>query len=249
MSNETRWERIVRIRPFATNDPVRIAQRLIAANATDDDRLADVVGSICTTQLWKKRRGPDGAVFEKLAHFVIAPAPFGLEVQTEAALRRLRAALLNRRLFREWIEVREGVVRPPGYSKANIAHSEVVPIFKASTSSTAVDQILPRLMRDHEKLFQLVEAGELSIHRAGLQAGLVRRYSNGRRGLRFGAVDFNALQQLSPAARTKLLRMVFDAVGVDAQCGLLASRLDGIIGHNIAVNWRNKTDEPEGGAS
>lgn len=235
---------------FETKDPVRVAQQLIAADTSDNDRLADVVAHICKNRLWRDRLGPKGSVFETLAQFVIAPPPYGLGVQTDVALRKLRAALLNKMLFREWIEVREGVIRPRGHPKTKIAHSEdLLPVFKSSTSSTAIDQVLPRLLRNHEKIFQLVEAGKLSIHRAGLETGIIRRNPTNRRDLRFGTVDFNALQTLSPAVRTRLLRMVFDAVGLNAQCGLLASRLDGVIGDNTADAWRKKKTEPTSGSS
>jgi hypothetical protein len=225
---------------FFPRDPVRIAQKLLAADTSEASRLAEVIAAICADGLWESRRRTDGQRFENLTQFVVARAPHGLGVRTDAALRKLRSALLDKGLLKEWVEVMEGAVRSPGHPKANVANSEdLAPVFTRSRSSTSIDRILPRLMRHEPKLFREVEAGRITPHRAAIQAGIIPPPGTSGQ-LRYGAIDFNALDRVKASARGQLLCQVFDTLGLEAQCALLASRLDGVVGLRIAQIWRER---------
>ena len=220
-------------------DPIALAQELIAAETGDADRLADLVAAICAHGLWKERRRRDGTSFQSLAQFVVTSAPHGLGVRTEVALQKLRIALLTKGLLREWVEVMEGAIRPRGRPKTNIANSEdSPPVFTRSRSTTALDRILPRLMHERPDLFQQVGAGRLTVHQAGIQGGIIRPPIKDKR-LRFGVVDWAGLAHVKAAARVRLLCEVFDELGLEAQCALLARRLEGVIGIGLAQQWRD----------
>jgi hypothetical protein len=75
----------------------------------------------------------------------------------------------------------------------------------------------------------------MSPRAAAIQAGLVRP-SAPKFG---GACDFEAAAALTPKAQGKLLCQLFGAVGLDAQCDLIARQLEPRLGAGLAHKWRS----------
>jgi len=222
---------------LSSRDPVRIAQRLIAESAHEPERLGDILQKVCTPDVWSHRLTTEGKPFHTFAEFVTALPPSGLGVQTQQALLLFRSAFKSKGLFREWAALLEGLVRQRGRPKKNIADSDnYCPRFNLSRSSTSSDRNLLRPKMHHPHIFEDVCNMKCTVHEGAKRAGLVR--SSSRAHLSYGACDLDAVCRLGLKARRKLLGKVFEATGRDAQCWLLATKIEPVLGLQLSGRWR-----------
>jgi hypothetical protein len=193
---------------------------------------------ICHEALWARRdvRQPE---FGSLPEFVFAPAPRGLGLRSEKALHKLREALLATGHIREWAEILDYLARPRGAPKKNVADGEHSrPAIKLSRSTGSRDRGLRRLKHQRPEIYEAVCRGNISIHEGSVRAGFVKK--SARVNLSYGCCDLTVIGTLKARARADLLCKIFDAAGLDAQCSLLARRVDALTGQLIAPVWRQQ---------
>ena len=227
-----------------SQDPVRVAQRLLMAAGGGSANLAAAIAAISADQLWAKRSKSNGEAFKNIAEFVSTSLPDGLGVTTVAAAGQLREALSTHNKIRQWVEIIEGAKRPRGRPPKNSANGDnSAVLFKISGSATARDQLLLRLKREAPEQYEQVCDGTITAYRGAIISGLIADRRKGR--LRFGAVDFNAASRLSTKAKCQLLGEMFEVLGLEAQCAMIAAKLDGRIGVGLAAEWRNRAAPDE----
>jgi hypothetical protein len=103
------------------------------------------------------------------------------------------------------------------------------------TATTSRDRLLLKLKREFPEWFRKVCENTLTPYAAAIEAGLVVAVQ--RDSLRFGVCNLGAIQKLADKAKGKLLRKVFRAAGLNAQCTLLKS-LELHLGPELAQRWR-----------
>ena len=227
---------------FGADHPIRRAQKLLAGSVDEPQALAVAFKEICSSTLWAERRKPNGEFFSALAEFVACPRPHGLGVSTKPAREQLRHSLLTHGLFREWVQVMEGSKRLPGRPTKSTNGASLPEALVVSRSTNARDRILLKLKSNHPEIFEQVCNGVITPRQGAISAGIVRVVPR-RPYLRFGAIDLDAIARLRPKAKARALRDVFDKAGPDAQCALLASRLEGVTGVGLAKQWRDHSKD------
>jgi hypothetical protein len=232
--------------PFL-RDPVRKAQKLIATGIGQTTMLGDVIETIVRDELWRTRRSATGSVFSSWVEFVTSAQPHGLGICTQEAMDEIGVVLHKCRLYGLWRDLLVATTRKRGRPNKNLAISEnKIPRFELPRSHGARAKQVMLLAEHHPSIFAELKMRELSLAGAVQKAGLVRQRT--RRQLRFGVLDLNAARSLSERAQKRLLHEVYMAVGVDAQCSLLANVIGpGTSAPELAKIWRSrsaKTDQP-----
>ena len=218
-------------------DPVTRLQEVLRNNIRLTRQADAAMRRVVTEKAWLRRQASDGAPFQSFAALLVADRPFGLGVRDADTLRFFLVWLKDARRYDLYAETLRVVRRKPGNAKAQtIAVSDGFERFYTpSRSSSSLDQILPRLERDHPVVFADVCANKITPHEAAVAVGLIKPP---RRKLRFGVCDFDAIDQLSIKARAKFLCDVFDRLDVDTQCALISRRLEVVLGSGLAQQWR-----------
>ena len=73
--------------------------------------------------------------------------------------------------------------------------------------------------------------GKISIYEAGVRAGIVKRYNSVRRG--FSPDDLRAAAQWKPKRQVVVMRDLFEAMPLDAQCTFISQVLDAKLGEHL----------------
>jgi len=227
-------------------DPVRVVQDSLSATATMNlGAMIAALQAIIEGNLWQRDN-----TFESFGEFAVALPPVGLGVRSLAPLRLLRGALIDAGHIACWTEVLERVVRAPGRPRKKLANDEgFEPFYTVPTASTSQDRLLLALKRNHPEHFAAVCELKKSPRAAAIEAGLLTndppRYG--------GACNIEVAARLSERAQGRLLCELFDALSPNAQCDLIARKLEPSLGFNLAQRWRdcaatNKTTS-SGGSS
>jgi hypothetical protein len=191
-------------------------------------------------EYWRKFASPQGILFQSFPEFLSSPQPYGLGVDTTTKLQPFLDVLKADRHYALYAEVIASVRRRPGAQRTNIADSDICRRFYTpSTSTTSLDQLLPRL-QERPELFARVCSGQLTPHAAIREVMQIERNarhpSNAR--LRFGVVNLQRLSELKASAKLKCACAIFDALDDDTRCGLIARRLEQRLGTGLAERWR-----------
>jgi hypothetical protein len=222
---------------FKGKDPVHRAQRLIASAGMHSSELGVMIKTIAVGNLWRTRKAADGVTFGSFAAFATAPQPHGLAIRTQQAMDEFGVVLHKSNLYETWRELLKATTRGRGQPRKNLAAGEnTIPVFKLPTSHTARAKKVMLLATNHPAVFAKLVAGEMTLDEAARSAGLAKRPINRR--LRYGVLDTRGVPNLSGSAQGKLLNEVFKAVGVDAQCWLIANALGPVLGSGHAQIWR-----------
>lgn len=126
------------------------------------------IDSILTQELWKNVRDKEGNTFASFRDFVEYPLWHGLELPFDKLLMYCkddRDPELHKRLLRE--------IKPSSdYGRNRYSRDDNIISSEQGTSSS---YIIRRLLRDDPALAQRVIDGELSAHKAAIQAGFRKR--------------------------------------------------------------------------
>ena len=225
-----------------SRSPKRVVRRLqrIVRNPRGLAAFSSTLNFVLDGEYWSKLPSPQGPPFRSFAEFLTSPQPYGLGVDTTTKLQPFLDALKTDGRYALYAEVISSVRRRPGAQRPNIADSDICRRFYTpSTSTTSLDQLLPRLQKLPE-LFARVCSGELTPHAAVREAMQIERNarhpSNER--LRFGVVNLRRLSGLKARAKLKCACAIFDALDDDTRCGLIARRLEQRLGTGLAERWR-----------
>jgi hypothetical protein len=190
-------------------------------------------------QLWSKVRTPSGSTFDSFASFALGPASRGWGVADQSAARLVRYALLEKKHFREWIELLKEIARKPG-NPGNIANGECSRFYTVGRSSTCRDRLLLTLEAKDPDAFARVCAGECSPRRAAIDSGLLPPRPVEHIG--FQTIVDSALR-MNKKAQGKLLKFLFDQMSLDAQCALIANSIEiGLGVPELAKQWRGRSE-------
>jgi hypothetical protein len=220
----------------AHDEPVRIVQAVIVGIVgAGEEGFAVAVEKILEAQLWQRQASKDGQVFTSFAAFAMAPRPAGLGIQSTLALKLLRRALLEGGYFAEWTQLLKLAMRTPGRPRTSQANDEGFNRFYTlSTSRTATDQILLGLEKQFPEEYACVCKGECTPYAAAVNAGLVPK----RTAPPQQRFDMEAISKLSEPRKRQLLRDVFKAVGLNAQCTLLSLDVGPWLELDLAGLWK-----------
>ena len=219
------------------NNPVHIAQKLVAKRRSRKSTLGQALSEITSGELWLQRKGPNGKPLSSFAEFATAVQPSGLGVRTQEAMDELGSTLYRHGLYKHWAELLTATTPGRGRPRKSLADSEnKIPSFKLPTSHTSRARQVMLLARHHPKIFAELQSGRLSWVDAVRQAGLSKRPPRMR--LLYGAINVDALRKLSPRAQGRLLCHAFKIVGTDAHCRLMANVIEPVLGSGLAEQWR-----------
>lgn len=223
--------------PFV-NDPVKRAQKLIASGITQCSELGRYIESIALDGLWRERKSASGEQFASFPEFATAAQPYGLGICTQDAMDELGAVLHKCGMYGVWKDLLEATTRKQGRPTKNLAASEnKVPFFRLPTSNTARARQVMQLAKHHPPVFADLETGNLTLAGAVTAAGLAKPCR--RRNLRLNVFDSVGARTLPDGAKRKLLREVFETMGLEAQCHLLANVIGPATAFpELAGRWR-----------
>ena len=146
----------------------------------------------------------------------------------------LRFILFKQDRRREWVDILRATRRLPGRPKNRTNSADFA--FEVRRSPTSQDNILRRLDEGSEELEDVFQ-GKISIYEAGVRAGIVKRYNSVRRG--FSPDDLRAAAQWKPKRQVVVMRDLFEAMPLDAQCTFISQVLDAKLGEHLAKRWRD----------
>lgn len=221
-------------------DAVSKAQKLIATGMSQARELGINISAIVNDELWRTMQSATGLPFASFPEFATAPQPNGLGICTQEAMDELGVVLHKCGLYGIWEELLRATTRDRGRPPKNRAAGENIPRFKLPTSHTARAKQVILLAKHHPVIFGELVDGSLSLRAAVRAAGLASAHS--RRNLRFNVFDRERALELGPAAKRRLLREAFTAMGLEAQCHLLANIVGPATGFpELASRWRAYT--------
>ena len=220
----------------ARNEPVRIVQdAIVGMVGAGEETFAVALAKIIEDGLWKRQARKDGQVFTSFAEFVIAPRPAGLGIRSMPPLKLLRRTLLTGGYFAEWTQLLKLAMRSPGRPRKPQTNDEGFDRFyKLSTSRTATDQILLGLEKQFPEQYARVCNRECTPYAAAVSAGLVPKRTPPSQQL----FDMEAISNLSEPRKRQLVRDVFKAVGLNAQCTLLSMDVGPWLELDLASQWK-----------
>ena len=213
-------------------DPVRVVQDALSATVTMSlNSMTAALAAIVEGDLWQQ-----GRPFELFGDFAVALPPGGLGVRSLEPLRLLRLALVSAGHLAQWTEVLERTARRRGRPRKKLVNDEdFEPFYTVPTATTARDRLLLALKHNYPEHFTAVCELKLSPRAAAIEAGLITAgYS--RYG---GACNIQLAAALSARAQARLLCDLFSAMSTNAQCTLIARRLEPSLGFGLAQRWRS----------
>jgi hypothetical protein len=218
--------------------PVRVAQAQFVDGTGDQKSIITAIRTIVTERKWVGRKQSNGTEFGSFGEFAIALAPYGMGARTQQALEFLRFLLLTLEFTAEWSQVLALTVRDPGRPPEMVTNGDS-PVFVMSKSPTSSDRLLHRL-RASPGIQARVFAGDISIYRGAVEAGLVRPLCRQLRG--YDLADLEAASGRKPEGRCLLLSQLFEALGLETQCTFISRVLEPRLGPGLARGWRHKDD-------
>jgi hypothetical protein len=229
-------ERLGLSRGIEVEGPICTLQRALAEiAATDKNEAIDALDATVRQSLWGSRH-------QCFADFVLGVRPAGLEVRSLEELEYLRELLLHARYYAEWVELMERTMRQQGRPRKNLTNGEVFPRFYSlDRSPNAQDRMLLNLKNKHPDEFANLCKSKGAIRQAAIKAGVI--VVANKKALRFGVCDVTAASRLSETTKARLLRELFLALGVNAQCTFLKG-LEAGLGPDIARRWRAHMTQP-----
>jgi hypothetical protein len=212
------------------DDPVQMVQRALSETAGMAlHSLNDALDAIVHENLWQ-----DGRPFRTFGEFAVALPPAGLGVRSLRPLKVLRHALLSSGYFAQWTDTLELTAREPGRPRKKLVNDEGFERFyTVPTATTARDRLLLALKRKYPEHFADVCQLRRSPREAAITSGLIAAPSR-----RYGVCDFAAAKTLKEPAQAKLLRELFRALSLNAQCSLLALEVEPRLGLELPQRWR-----------
>lgn len=221
---------------WLSRGPVAKLQRMSVRAINNVVGFNDVLEEVLRSKTWLVRPSANGTPLGSFAALMVAPIPYGLGVNSTERVRPFFDYPKRTRRYDLYLELLTAVKRRPGAPSKKLADSDIFqPFHTPSRSSTSLDQILPRLERDHPLSLADVIAHRHSPQEAARNVGLLRRSTT---KFKFGICSIAGIARLTARAQGKLLCAVFDAVGEDARCGLLARRMEVRLGPGLASKWR-----------
>jgi hypothetical protein len=218
--------------------PVHTLQRALEgaeSPASGLDQLLEALDAVLQGRLWEMANEQFGS----FAEFAIAPAPSGLGASTLSALKLLRHLLLERGHYGTWLDLMERTMHKRGRPAKNLANGEVFgPVYPYPRTRNSRDHMLLTLKRHHPDTFASLCEAKGSIRQAAIKAGVIA--SQGEQALRYNVYDVQAARQLRETAKPKLLKELFDDLGLDAQCTFLKG-LESVLGRDLARTWREQS--------
>jgi hypothetical protein len=224
------------IKGNAREEPVRIVQdAIVGMIGAREEGFTAALAKILVDRLWERQADNDAQVFTSFAEFAMAPRPAGLGIRSSPPLKLLRRALLDSGYFPEWIELLKLVMRTPGRPRKSPTNDEAYNRFYTlSTSSTSIDRILLALEEQYPEEYGRVCRRECTPYAAAVRAGLVPRRSS----VSQHPFDIGAISKLSEPRKRQLIRDVFRAVGLNAQCCLLSMDIGPSLDLDLAGLWK-----------
>lgn len=173
--------------------------------------------------------------YASFTEFVFASTPAGLGVTSLPALKLLRHLLLEGGYYELWVGLMERAIRDRGRPK-NVANGDDLAVaYPFPRTRNSRDYMLLTLKRRHPDVFAKLCESKGSIRQAALSVGIIAPPDP--RALRYGVYDARAAKDLDERAKPKLLKELFDDLGLNAQCTFL-NRLEGVLGSDLARCWR-----------
>jgi hypothetical protein len=222
---------------FSLRDPVTVAQKLIASGNAVNAELNSILGQITSKELWHGRTDANGRPFTNFADFATAAVPHGLGICTQEAMDTFGRHLYKANLYRPWAELLSATTRRRGRPSNNLAEGENrLPTFTLPTSHSATARQVMILARKHPIVFDELSDCQLSLAEAIRKTQAIKRPP--QRRLRFGVLDRRGVGKMSRHAQGRLLCELFEEVGLQAQCRLLAKIVGPSLGLDLASEWR-----------
>jgi hypothetical protein len=234
------WKGHSNVRDWLKRDPVHRLQRSCANFARDTADFSTLLEEVVEAQAWQTRKNRDGTPLGSLPALVVAPLPYGLAINTTEAVTPFFKHLQRTGRYALYFDLLKAVKRLPGAPRKTIAPCDSFqPFYTPQTSSQSVDQLLGRLERACPDKLADVLAGRSTPRQAAREAGLLKRAPA---TLRFGICDIDAIHTLSESVQGKLLCEIFERSSIGAQCTLIARKLDGTVGDELAKRWRARAE-------
>ena len=225
------------------DDAVRQAQSILAGKLDEmSNQLVDAIDTIVTSEEHLSRKSSTGTPFSSFAGFAVAKSPHGLGVNDLPSFRLLAFALRDLEHYGPLVEVAEACARERGRPSNNVAAGENYQFLKIPTSYNSLLRILVTLKRRHPDIFTRVCAGELTPREAARLAEFLPTDNRAS-----GVVNISAAAHLGARAQQNLVVKVWDALTLDAQCALIARRIEPRLGPEMAKQWRALGPEPRSG--
>jgi hypothetical protein len=212
----------------ANNHFAAVQRALAAAAGPDFGAFFPAVHAMVEEKQWQQRS------FPSFSECAVAPQPDGLQIWTTAAAKLIRRGLLETMHYPEWVELLDKIKRPSGAPSRIFAQGEgYFRFYKISTSSSAIDRLLPVLSSGaHQQEYEDVCAGRLSVREAAVKAGVLPLDWAARHML-----DFTRFDRWSPEVQAKRLAELFRRASLEGQCLFLTHELASL-GLELADVWR-----------
>jgi hypothetical protein len=197
------------------------------------DQLHGALEAVMQGRLWET---PREEKFANFTAFAIAPAPAGLGATTLPALKLLRHLLLEQGRYGPWVNLMEQTMHKRGRPTKKFANGEDFGrVYPYPRTRSSRDHMLLTLKRHHPDVFESLCETKGSIRQAAIKVGFIG--PRVEQALRYNVYNAQAAQQLRETAKPKLLKELFDDLGLDAQCTFLKG-LEGVLGRELARAWR-----------